>query len=124
MSIRNTTFCGLYSASDQINKKLSREQRFAFLCTFICGLFVHMYMLTNKFPNHDDIVCLFRNDETVTSGRWFLPVLIGISSGYSLPWLNGVLALLYLSLLSVLLVRFYRIRRKLTVFISCPFRSV
>ena len=110
---------GLYSFCDRIEKKLCKEQRIAFLCTFFGGLVVHMYMLTNKFPNHDDIVCLFRNDATVTSGRWFLPVLIGISSEYSLPWLNGILALLYLSLLSVVLVRFFRIRRKLTVILCC-----
>ena len=105
----------LYTAVDRLKEKLDEKQRFAFLSTFLCGLFVHMYMFTNKFPNHDDIICLFRNDETVTSGRWFLPVLIGLSSDFSLPWLNGLLSLLYLSLLSVLLVRFFGIRRKLTV---------
>ena len=109
----------LYALVDRLNRKLDGKQRFAFLSTFLCGLFVHMYMFTNKFPNHDDIICLFRNDETVTSGRWFLPVLIGISSDYSLPWLNGLLSLLYLSMLSVLLVRFFGIRRKLTVLLCC-----
>ena len=49
-----------------------RENKRPFLSGLVFGLAAHMYMLTNKLPNHDDIESMFGKGATVTSGRWGL----------------------------------------------------
>lgn len=97
--------------------------RLAFLSAVILGFLVHMYMFTNKLPNHDDIICLFYNDATVTSGRWFLSILIALSSNFSLPWVNGVISIAALGLTCAVLVKLFSIRKPLEI-ILCSFSLV
>ena len=98
--------------------RIGKHMRLAFFSTVILGLLVHLFMFTNKLPNHDDIVCLFYNDATVTSGRWFLAALIAISSNFSLPSVNGILSLLYLGGTAALVCELFSIKRPLPVILS------
>lgn len=72
-------------------------------------------MLLNKLPNHDDILGLFLKNESTFSGRWFLFVPSAMSSSFSIPWITGLIALLYLSLAAVCAVRLLGIRRRAAV---------
>ena len=36
-----------------------KKYNFMFIVTMILGLLAHLFMLTNKLPNHDDIESLF-----------------------------------------------------------------
>ncbi len=78
--------------------------KFAFFASLLCGFAAHFYRMTNWLPNWDSLV--FREDpQHMTSlGRWFLSAASKCSTDYELPWLNGLLALLYLSVAAVVLI--------------------
>ena len=84
---------------------LSKEGRTAFLTAFALGLLTHAVMLLSDIPNHDGLDSMYFNQNMITSGRWFLEIACGISSFYLLPWLSGLLSIVYLSMTAVLLVK-------------------
>lgn len=91
--------------------------RLGFIYTFAFGLLVHLYMMTNKLPNHDDIHQLFFNMDLRISGRWFLQYAGTISSYFSMPWVNGILILFYISLSTSLIVGILEIKSKIFILI-------
>ena len=84
---------------------LSKEGRTAFLTAFALGLLTHVVMLLSDIPNHDGLDSMYFDQNMITSGRWFLEIACGISSFYLLPWLSGLLSIVYLSMTAVLLVK-------------------
>lgn len=74
-----------------------RENKLPFLSGLVFGLAAHMYMLTNKLPNHDDIESTFGKGATVTSGRWGLELSKLLFPDWSLPWLYGLISILLIS---------------------------
>ena len=90
---------------------IKKEWKTAFLATFIMGLLIHMPMMLRDIPNHDGLDSIYFDQNMITSGRWFLTVACGISSYFSLPWLIGLLALLYLALTSAALVEFLEVKK-------------
>ncbi len=95
-----------------LKKYIKSEWKLAFLSTFVCGLLVHMPMLLSDIPNHDGLDSMYFDQNMITSGRWFLTVACGFTSYYTLPWLIGVLAVLWLSVTAVLLVEFLEVKDK------------
>lgn len=87
---------------------------YAFGFSFVFGLIAHFYRMTNWLPNWDSLV--FRNDpqHMESLGRWFLPVASGISSSYELPWLNGLLCLLYISTAVIFICETFDVKSRLT----------
>lgn len=86
--------------------KLKRQYKLAFFFALLLGLFTHMYMIVNKLPNHDYIYNIHSDQFSwpLSLGRWFLQPVTGISSYFMLPWVNGVLAILYASVSAALIV--------------------
>ncbi|MFM1581053.1 glucosyltransferase domain-containing protein [Helcococcus bovis] len=98
---------------------LSKNVKIAFTSTIIIGLICHIYMMTNKWVNLDDIVQLVDNMDRTTSGRWFLQFPAAISSEFSMPWLNGFLTIFYTAIMSCLVVSMFNINSKInTILIS------
>lgn len=95
----------------RVGERISRQSKLAFVSAFALGLLIHLYMLVNKLPNHDDILGLFIKNESTFSGRWFLFVPSAFSSSFSIPWLTGLLALLWLSLAACCTVRMLRLQK-------------
>ncbi len=95
--------------------RIEKHVRLAFFCALAAGFLTHLYMFTNKLPNHDDIICLFFNDATVTSGRWSLPVLSAFSSNFSLPWVNGVIGVFALACLAAGVVKLLGIKKPVEI---------
>ncbi len=93
-----------------LNKYIKKEWKLAFLAAFVCGLLVHMPMLLSDIPNHDGLDSMYFDQNMITSGRWFLMVACGLTSYYTLPWLIGVLGMLWLAVTAVLLVEFLEVR--------------
>lgn len=93
----------------KMNKAIGRDGYIAFLSAFIAGLLCHVPAMIMDAPNHDGLASIYFDQNMVTSGRWFLGVACGISSYFTLPWLIGVLALIYLSITSVILNRLLKI---------------
>jgi len=98
-----------------IKKKLKPEWKAAFLSAFILGILIHMPMMLRDIPNHDGLDSMHFDQNMITSGRWFLTVACGISSYFTLPWLIGLLSLLYLALTSAVLVEFLEVKKTSTV---------
>lgn len=84
-----------------LKSKINNIRTTAFLSALLCGIAAHFYRITNWLPNWDSLV--FRNDPQHMEplGRWFLSFASSLSTGYELPWLNGILALLFVALASV-----------------------
>ena len=61
---------------------------------------------------------LYSDQNMITSGRQFLQFACGISSYYDLPWFNGLLAIFYLAITSVLVVEGLGIRSHINAALS------
>ncbi len=95
-----------------IKGRVKPEWKTAFFATFAMGLLTHLPILLSDIPNHDGLDSIYFDQNMVTSGRWFLSAACGLSSYYTLPWVIGVLGVLYLSLACVALVEFLEVRHK------------
>ena len=84
-----------------LKSKINKIRTTAFLSALFCGIAAHFYRITNWLPNWDSLV--FRSDPQHMEplGRWFLSFASSLSTGYELPWLNGILALIFVALASV-----------------------
>lgn len=100
-----------------IKKRCRREWKIAFLSTFLTGIMIHMPIMLRDIPNHDGLASMYFDQNMITSGRWFLTVACGLSSYYTLPWLIGLLAMLYLGITNVLLTEFLEVRRTWAVMV-------
>lgn len=98
-------------------KKLERQYKVAFFAALLIGLFTHMYMIVNKLPNHDYIYNIHSDqfEWPLSLGRWFLQIITGVSSYFILPWINGVLAILYASVSAALVVAVLEIKNSIPV---------
>ncbi len=92
------------------NKIKKKEYMYPFLTAVIVGFLTHMYLFVNKFPNADAMTNFYFDQNMVTSGRWFLTVVCGISSYYDLNWIIGVLSVLYLAIAAVFLSEFFEVK--------------
>jgi hypothetical protein len=91
--------------------QIKKQWKAAALSTWVIGLLIHLPMMVSDIPNHDGLASMYFDQNMITSGRWFLSVACGLSSYYALPWLNGLLSVFYLGLVSIVLTEFLEIRR-------------
>lgn len=98
-------------AMQRINSIIKREWRIAFLTAFLSGLMIHMPVLLSDIPNHDGLASMYFDQNMITSGRWFLTVACGFSSYYTVPWVIGLLGLLFLGVASAALCELLKVRK-------------
>ncbi len=101
--------------------KLEKRYKLAFFATFCMGLLTHLYMLTNKLPNHDYVYNI-HGDQLIwplSLGRWFLNAVTSLSSYFSLPWVIGVLTILYLALAAVFVIAILDLYRPVPILLCC-----
>lgn len=84
--------------------------RLTFFSAIVLGLVAHLYMFTNKLPNHDDLNGLFGLNYGTDFGRWFAPFVMKIDGNLSMPWLIGSLSVLCLAGTACFAVSLLRIR--------------
>ena len=96
-------------------KNIKSEWKLAFMAAVMIGLMVHLPMMLSDIPNHDGLDSMYFDQNMITSGRWFLMVACGFSSYYTLPWLIGVIALLWLGVTAALLVEFLEVKDRVTI---------
>ncbi len=94
-------------------RKIPRHIKITFFTAIAVGIVVHAFMLTNKLPNHDDLAHLFSAIDFREHGRWFLTYPGGISGLFSMPWVNGVLAILYIAVAACLVVSCLNMRQSI-----------
>ncbi|MBR6917209.1 MAG: glucosyltransferase domain-containing protein [Clostridia bacterium] len=91
--------------------------RFAFISTFLTGIIVHLYKFVNYLPNNDSLYNLYAKQDIIQSGRWFLAIPAAISSNFDLPWLTGLLSVIYISVAAVFIVLLFDIKNRFIVFL-------
>lgn len=98
----------------KLNSKMLPQWKTAFIAGIIVGLLAHLYKITNWLPNWDSLVFRYDSQNMLSLGRWFLPVVTALSSFYDLPFLNGVIAILFHALSAVLICKILGVERKVT----------
>lgn len=92
-----------------------------FLVCFI-GIFTHLYIFTNKFYNEDDINNLTSKAEQASLGRWLDDMLNWFLPTYSIPMINGPLAIFILAFAAVIICKIFEIKNTyLRILIGCIF---
>lgn len=100
----------LYEA---IKEKLNPQIKTAALTAFLLGLLIHLPVMIGDYPNHDGLDGMYFSQNMVTSGRWFLAVACSLSSFFSLPYVNGLISLLFLAISAGVLTAILKIEKKL-----------
>ncbi|MBR4891303.1 MAG: glucosyltransferase domain-containing protein, partial [Clostridia bacterium] len=98
----------------KLNAKILPEWKACFIAALLVGLFAYLYKITNWLPNWDSLVFRYDEQNMVSMGRWFLPVVCSFSSFYDLPFLNGILAIVFHALGAVAICRMFNIEKKIT----------
>lgn len=91
-------------------RRVSPQERWAFLACFVSGLLIHLYAFTNLIPNADGISRLYDTQQMTISGRWFLHYISALNCYLEMPALIGVLSLLFLAVAAAVMVKLLRIR--------------
>lgn len=90
-----------------------KESRLPFLSSLLFGLLAYTFAFTNKLLNHDEAYSLFMKGGTVDSGRWGLGFLDIVFPNISMPWIYGILSIVFLSLMICVTIRIFSIRSAL-----------
>lgn len=101
----------------KINDNILPQWKVCFLASLIVGLIAHFYKITNWLPNWDSLVFRYDPQNMVGLGRWFLPVVCSFSSFYDLPFLNGIIAIIFHGFGAVTICRILNIKKKITAFL-------
>ena len=90
-----------------------KQYHVPFLAALISGLLAHMFAFTNKLVNHDEAVSLFSKGMSLSSGRWGLDILSWIFPDYSMPWIYGIISIVFIAVAVCIIVNLFEIDRKL-----------
>ncbi len=101
-----------------LSGKVKRNWKIAFSSVIVIGLIAHLYKFMNYLPNHDALFFVSTNANGLASGRWFLNAACILSSSFDLPWLTGVLALLWVGLTAVIIADIYQIENPFVLFLT------
>lgn len=94
--MENTVFSGIKEKYDNIDKRI----KMCFLSAFICGLFAHIYALTNHLYNYDELWHTPTGFGTgLEVGRWALSITVWIQKVlfddcFTIPFINGTLTII------------------------------
>lgn len=99
---------------EKMLRMIHSNQKNAFLAAFFWGILAYLYMFANKLSFYDDIAGLFDVGTTYPSGRWFLGILgenmSKLYGNYSIPMLNGIMSILFVSMAAAVIVDILRIQ--------------
>ena len=98
---------------------IEKRYKYTFFSTLIIGFLTHGMALVNVFSIHDNVGCLFNRGGGLGSGRWLISVISQVNthlfgtSEFSTPFINGILALIFIAISSCILVWLLDIKRLL-----------
>ena len=95
--------------------KIKNTWKIAFLSAFVLGILIHLPVMLSDIPNHDGLSSMYFNQNMITSGRWFLSVACGFSSYFTIPWIIGLIGLLWLALTAVALTELLELADPLVI---------
>ena len=89
---------------------ISSPVKASFISCFVVGVVTHLYILTNKITNWDDINCFYYSGQADEAGRWFLPHAFEASSKYNNPMTHGMLAVFLFAVAAALICEALKIK--------------
>lgn len=98
----------------KLNEHISLQWKICFISALTVGLIAHLYKITSWLPNWDSLVLRYDPQNMLALGRWFLPVACAFSSFYDLPFLNGIIAILFHAAGAVCICKMLRVENKIT----------
>ena len=98
----------------KLNTYILPQWKVCFFTALAVGLMAHLYKITSWLPNWDSLVFRYDSQNMIGLGRWFLPVVCSFSSFYDLPFLNGIIAIVFHALSAVCICRILNIKKKIT----------
>ncbi len=101
----------------KLNSYILPTWKICFFAALFIGLIAHLYKITNWLPNWDSLVFRYDSQNMIALGRWFLPVACSFSSFYDLPFLNGIIAIVFYALGAVCICEIFNIKKKITAFL-------
>ena len=101
----------------KMNSYILPQWKICFFAALAVGLIAHLYKITNWLPNWDSLVFRYDSQNMIALGRWFLPVVCSFSSFYDLPFLNGIIAIVFHALSAVCICRILHVQKKITAFL-------
>lgn len=102
----------------KLKKQIKKEWIICFAAAMAFGLSAHIYKLVNWLPNWDSLVFRYDAMNMTHFGRWLLSAACGISSYYDLPWIGGLLSLLYISLGAVCVSELFGFKKNVTLILT------
>lgn len=100
------------------HEKIKKTWKIAFFSAFFMGLLVHIYKFTNLLPNADALYNFYSDQNMAASGRWFLSIACGFSSYFDLPWVNGMMSLLFMGLTAAMVAEVFRMENPVLILLS------
>ena len=98
----------------KLNTYIPSQWKVAFFSAIIVGLFAHLYKITSWIPNWDSLVFRYDSQNMIGLGRWFLPVACSATSFYDLPFLNGIVSIIFHALGAVCICKVLSVEKKIT----------
>lgn len=109
---------GVVAVPENVLKKFYKsilpQWKICFFVALAAGLFAHFYKITNWIPNWDSLVFRYHSQNMLGLGRWFLPIACSFTSFYDLPFLNGVVSILFHALGAVYICSVLGVQKKIT----------
>lgn len=90
---------------------IKKQWKLAFFSALILGLLIHLPIMLSDIPNHDGLDSIYFDQNMITSGRWFLMIACGASSFFTIPWVIGLLGLVFLGLTAVCLTELLEVEK-------------
>lgn len=100
------------------SKKISIQCKVALVSTFVIGLIAHLFCYTNIFPFHDNSGLYwdaYSFADGASGSRWLAPIWLGMVGNMLLPWLEGVLTLLFFGISAYLVCEVLSIQNNILV---------
>lgn len=117
--------------NDLLKKMFSSIRKNTWICFasgMVSGVITHLYMLTNKLPNWDDLTVFGLYGVGAENGRWMIPWLHELGGRWSVPALNGMLAIVFFSIATCFMLEALEMKTATTAvifpFIMMTFPSV
>lgn len=94
-------------------KEKAPKYKYAFIASLVFGLLAYTFVFTNKLINHDEVIGMFVKGAGLTSGRWALDWMHYIFPDFSMPWIYGILSIVFIAIANCIIINMFEIKNKL-----------
>lgn len=101
-----------------LKRNIKKQWVLCFVSVLCFGLTAHLYKLTSWIPNWDSLVFFHDEQDMLVFGRCFLKWACSPTSYYDLPWLNGLLSLIYIGAGAVCICEIFGFKKKFTIIMA------